>query len=79
MTKRKYKFFAHFNRINMQRGNPNIWTVHYRGQCIQTKGINFRVPVLTKYKPDGRQPRAVLEGYANQCYNDGNYCILRNV
>lgn len=22
------KFKAHFNRINMQRGNPNVWTVH---------------------------------------------------
>ena len=61
---KQYAFFAHFNRINMQRGDPNVWTVHFRGQCIQCEGIEFRVPTSTKYKPNGRQPRATMVGKA---------------
>ena len=61
---KRYRFFAHFNRVNMQRGNPNVWTVHFRGTCVQAREIVFRVFVRTRFKPNGRQPRAVLLGMA---------------
>jgi hypothetical protein len=50
MKNRAYKFFAHFNRINMQRGDPKVWTVHYQGTCHQTEEIEFYVPVKTRYR-----------------------------
>jgi hypothetical protein len=59
---RRYRFFAHFNRINMQRGNPNVWTLHFRGMCFQAESIKFNVPITTDFKPNGRQPRATLRG-----------------
>lgn len=55
-------FRIHFNHINMQRGNPNVWTIHTNGQCIQVKGFTCFVPVETRYNPTGRQPRAYLWG-----------------
>ena len=67
---KQYRFFAHFNRINMQRGDPKVWTVHFRGQCIQGEGIEFNVPVRTRYRPEGKQPRAVLIGSASRVFVD---------
>jgi hypothetical protein len=61
---RRLKFRAHFNRINMQRGNPNVWTVHNSRGCFQGTGIISQVPMATVFKADGRQPRAYFEGYA---------------
>lgn len=55
-------FRLHFNRINMQRGNPNVWTVHVSGQCIQTEYVICRVPLETRFNVTGRQPRAYLSG-----------------
>jgi len=60
-----WKFFAHFNRINMQRGNPNVWTVHFRGTCFQAQEIIFNVPSRTTFNPKGRQPRAKIAGRAH--------------
>jgi len=28
MKSRKRKFRLHFNRVNMQRGKPTVWTIH---------------------------------------------------
>lgn len=58
------KFRLHFNRINMQRGNPNVWTVHLSNRCIQVKEVKVYVPVETIFKPDGPQPRAYFSGLA---------------
>lgn len=56
-------FWLHFNRINVQRGNPDIWTVHLSNRCIQTKKVIVKVPLETIYKGDtARQPRAYLKG-----------------
>lgn len=63
---KRYRFFAHFNRVNMQRKLLKVWTVHFRGQCIQAEGLRFDVPVETKYRPNARQPRAVLIGTAHE-------------
>ena len=58
--KRAFRF--HFNRVNMQRGNPKVWIVHTRGQCIQTEAIYCHCAVTSKFKPDGQQPRAYFTG-----------------
>jgi len=56
------KFRLHFNRINMQRGNPNVWTVHMSGVCHQVKLVKPYVPMETRYVPNGPQPRAYFVG-----------------
>lgn len=68
------KFFAHFNRIAMQRGEKKkLWTVHWRGACIPAANIEFNVPLRTVFRDYGRQPRARLIGFANnvQVFKDG--------
>jgi len=59
---RPRKFRLHFNRINMQRGNTNIWTVHLSDKCIQVRDVKVCVPIETVYKPTAEQPRAYLSG-----------------
>ncbi len=56
------KFRLHFNRINMQRKNPRIWTVHTSDKCFQGEQVICDVPVETVFKPLGQQPRAYLSG-----------------
>lgn len=76
MTKR-YAFFAHFNRINMQRGLPTVWTVHFRGRCIPATAITFKVPTVTKFLPEGRQPRATMRGTAHRVIvNQDNMVVV---
>lgn len=56
-------FWLHFNRINVQRGNPDVWTVHLSDQCIQAKSVRVYVPLQTVYKgATARQPRAYMKG-----------------
>lgn len=59
---RPRKFRLHFNRVNMQRGNPNIWTVHLSNRCIQVQVVEVQVPIQTVYRPTAEQPRAFLTG-----------------
>ena len=59
---RPLKFRLHFNRVNMQRGNPNIWTVHTSKACYQAQRVVCNVDLETVFKPDGPQPRAYLSG-----------------
>ncbi len=61
--KRRLKFRLHFNRINMQRGNPNVWTIHNSRGCFQTHKVIVHVPLETIFKKDARQPRAYFSGY----------------
>lgn len=60
MTKLKTKL--HFNRINMQRGKPNVWTAHNSHGCFQAERIvimkDGEVIAETVFNPEGRQPRA---------------------
>lgn len=60
-----WKFFSHFNRVNMFRKDPKVWTVHFRGTCYQGKEISYHVVTSTEYKPEGRQPRARIVGRAS--------------
>ena len=62
---RRLKFRAHFNRVNMQRGNPNVWTVHNSHGCFQGTRIVSKVPMETVFNPSGPQPRAYFTGYAH--------------
>jgi hypothetical protein len=66
MADKRYAFFAHFNRVNMQRKLPQVWTVHFRGTCYQVEGIEFKVPTITRFVPEGKQPRATMRGRAAQ-------------
>jgi hypothetical protein len=58
------KIKIHFNRINMQRGNPRVWTAHTSRLCSQGRRVVIRFqgrPILeTVYRPDSQQPRAYL-------------------
>ena len=67
---KSYAFFAHFNRIAMQRGEETCWTVHFRGTCWPAAEIEFKVPVVTRYRANGPQPRATLRGRAQQLVHD---------
>jgi hypothetical protein len=60
MTHKAFRF--HFNRINMQRGKPEVWTVHTGGQCIQTREIRCQVPVASHFYPTRQQPRVFFTG-----------------
>lgn len=59
---RSRKFRVHFNRVNMQRGLPTIWTIHLSDRCIPCTQITMNVPVTTVFRPNGPQPRAWFEG-----------------
>ena len=76
MTKKTYAFFAHFNRINMQRGKPKVWSVHFRGTCHQATALMFKVPLHTRYLPNGAQPRATIRGKAAHIRWDGDTLVI---
>lgn len=73
---KRYAFFAHFNRIAMQRGDKACWSVHYRGACYPAVEVDFKVPVSTRYRPGARQPRAVLRGMAASLIYNGERIVL---
>ncbi len=57
--------WVHFNRINVARKDPDIWTVHMSDRCIQTKEVDIRTPLVSIYRgPKARQPRAYFKGKA---------------
>lgn len=57
------KLRIHFNRVNMQRGSPNVWTVHTSRACYQGRRVRIGIPLETVFKPLARQPRAYFVGY----------------
>jgi hypothetical protein len=61
---RMRKFRLHFNRVNMQRGKPQVWTIHLSDRCVPAREVHVQVPVQTVFRPSGPQPRAWFEGYA---------------
>jgi hypothetical protein len=65
------RFRLHFNRINMQRGDENVWTVHTSKACYQVREVKVFVPVETRYNPKGQQPRAYFVGQARIEVHDG--------
>jgi hypothetical protein len=73
---KKYAFFAHFNRIAMQRGDKACWTVHFRGACLPAVEVDFKVPVSTRFRPEGTQPRATLRGMATSVVYNGERLVV---
>lgn len=55
---------VHFNRVNMRRLNPNVWTVHTHKACIQVEEVHIFAHLKTVFKPNGKQPRAYFYGKA---------------
>ena len=74
IPQRRFRF--HFNRINMQRGDPRVWTVHTRGMCIQTERIDCHVRIKSRFNPTGRQPRAVFMGSGRVFVYQGRVDII---
>ena len=48
----------------MQRKDPRVWSVHFRGQCYQVPRVALQVVAETVYNDDGRQPWAKFVGLA---------------
>lgn len=70
-------FWLHFNRINVQRGDPDVWTVHLSDQCIQTKHVECRVTIKTVYRgATARQPRAYFKGKGRILVKEGQVVIV---
>jgi len=61
---KRYMTIVHFNRIAMQRGETHVWTVHNRLGCFQVKDVKFMTPMMTRFRPNGSQPRAIIKGPA---------------
>ncbi len=66
---RKLKTKIHFNRVNMQRKDPRVWSAHNSHGCHQSEVVRVvhnGVTVLESvYNPDATQPRAYLRVYGN--------------
>lgn len=68
MAKSKLKTKLHFNRVNMQRGNPNVWTAHNSRGCFGAEKLvimhDGKVVAETVFNPKARQPRAYFTAQA---------------
>lgn len=75
MTKRKLKTKVHFNRVNMQRGNPKVWTAHNSHGCFQGERIVIlhrgKVVAETVFNPTAKQPRAYFLTYGEVRVDNG--------
>lgn len=72
LKKTKLKTRLHFNRVNMQRGNPNVWTAHNSRGCFQAEKLvimhDGKVVAETVFSPTARQPRAFFTAQADVKY-----------
>lgn len=70
MTSMKSRVFrVHFNRIAMQRGDPNVWSVQLSDRCLHGREVSmfglFRLinQLTTEYHSDRKQnPKAFFRG-----------------
>lgn len=72
------KFKLHFNRVNMQRGNPKIWTIHFSDRCIQAVRVIVQGKLESIFKPEARQPRAYFTGRGTVTFK-GETAILTTI
>jgi len=76
---KKLKTKLHFNRVNMQRGNPNVWTAHNSHGCFQAEKLVImhegKVVAETVFKPEAKQPRAYFETHGQVRY-EGKTAIV---
>lgn len=63
-TDKRLMTVVHFNRIAMQRGEHQVWTVHNSLGCFQVDAVQIKVPMDTVFRKDGPQPRAKFKGRA---------------
>jgi hypothetical protein len=79
MKKTKLKTRLHFNRINMQRGNPNVWTAHNSHGCFQAEKLvvmhDGKVVAETVFSPTAKQPRAYFVAHGNVKYKGGTAIV----
>jgi hypothetical protein len=60
---RPRKFRVHFNRIAMQRKQPEIWSVQLSDRCLHAAHVDILVPCATVFQPDKKEnPRAFFVG-----------------
>jgi hypothetical protein len=69
------KLRIHFNRVNMQRGLPNVWTVHTSKRCYQGSRVRVSIPLETVFKAAGRQPRAYFVGHGRVWQRGGTLVV----
>lgn len=76
---RKLATKLHFNRVNMQRKDPRVWSAKNSRACHQaTKLIikhNGEIIAETVYEPEARQPRAYFAVRASIKYK-GDVAIV---
>jgi hypothetical protein len=70
------KVKLHFNRINMQRKDPRIWSAHTSRSCNMSERVQIRhngvVVAETVFQPEKRSnPRAWIETKGTVTYEDG--------
>ena len=60
---RPQKFRVHFNRIAMQRKQPEVWSVQLSDRCLHAAQVEIRVPCATVFSPEKKEnPRAFFVG-----------------
>lgn len=73
------KIKLHFNRVNMQRKKPEVWTAHTSRACEQSGLIvvrhNGHDILRTVFNKEGRQPRAYLQMFGKVRRNGRNIYI----
>ena len=74
------KVKIHFNRVNMQRKDPRVWSAHTSKSCNMSEVVEIRhkgkVVARTVFQPDKKSnPRAWVEAYGNVSY-EGNLTVV---
>lgn len=59
-------FMINFNRPVMLDGGRLVWNVKFDGKDHNVADIDCRVPVCTRFRKTGPQPRAGLVGHAHK-------------
>ena len=77
------KIKLHFNRVNMSRKNPRVWSAHTSLSCNPSEEVFIRVndQVIGKtvFRPEASQPRAFIEFKGEVMYENGQAFIQVNV
>ena len=68
----------HFNRLNVRKGQADVWTVHRSDRCMQVRKIITHVPMESIYKgATARQPRAFFRCRGVVRITDGTTTITQ--
>lgn len=60
---RPRKFRIHFNRIAMQRGQPDVWSVQLSDRCLHGSKVVMAGNIETEFQPQRKNnPRAFFAG-----------------